>query len=90
MENSREIMEVYQDWLQGLPPEEQMYCHRAVKNISRRMRNIGEMNACEVLIAVLLFYRDVRRRQTHTLRLQAYQAALKLSALPAAQEGGRL
>ncbi len=88
MENSKVILEVYQEWLITLPPEEQQWCRRAVKNLARKMRNIGEMNACEVLIAVLLFYQRIRLRAERAERLQAYLDSLNDSGAPAAVQGG--
>ena len=56
MDNSKEIACLYDSWFNGLTAEEKKVCQVALRRIIFNFRNIGEVSAKELLVAILLHY----------------------------------
>ena len=58
MEKQNEIEEIYNKWEKTLPPQQRIWCQKALKNINLKVRNMGEKSSKELLVMLLLFYQE--------------------------------
>ena len=63
MENLKDIAQIYDEWILTLEPEEALWCEEAVRNVMLDLRNVGELGAKTLVVAVLLFYDGRQRRR---------------------------
>jgi hypothetical protein len=54
----RQFASIYDEWVRNLPPEEQRWCARAIRNLTVEIRNLGPLSARELIVAMLLYMDD--------------------------------